>query len=74
MPSDAGGGARDYRDLSCLTEFGPQRPMQADRHRAVGTEYQAMFHCLTRIAAVMLMGEAAARLGAKCVALWRTAA
>ena len=68
--------ASHSRDLTatirCLTEFGPQRPMQADRHRAIGTEYYAMFHCLTGIASVM--GEAAARLGAKCVALWRAAA
>lgn len=70
--------ALNSRDLiattRCLTEFGPQRPLQAGPRRAVSTAYYAMFYCLTSIAAVMLMGEAAAKLGAKCVAPRSTAA
>ena len=70
--------ALNSRDLiattSCLMELGPQRLLQADPRRAVGTAYYAMFHCLTSIAAVMVMGEAAAQLGAKCVAPRSTAA
>ena len=40
-----------------LTELSPRRPAQANLRRAVSTAYYAMFHCLARTAANLLIGS-----------------